>query len=85
MKYTAFACVTQDTYVRTQEMAQQNDWEAVARMLVGRQCTRLERGQAVEVEDVTWGGLVQIRLRGRTQGWWTAIELVERVPPPKKP
>ena len=67
MKYTAFACVTQETYVRTQKMAHQGDWEAVARMLAGRQCTRIERGQAVEVEDVTWGGLVQVRLRGRTQ------------------
>ena len=85
MKYTAFACVTQETYVRTHKMAQQNDWEAVARMLTGKQRTRIERDQAVEVDEVTWGGLVQVRLRGRPQGWWTAIELIERLPPPRKP
>jgi hypothetical protein len=52
--------------------------KAVAQLVVDKQCRTIERGQALDVEDVTWSGLVQVRLRGNPQQWWTAIELVER-------
>ncbi len=78
MRLTALACATQEAYTRAQKMPYQHDREAVARMVVEKQCIVIQRGKALDVEDVTWSGLVQVRLRGRTRGWWTAIELVER-------
>jgi len=78
MRLTALACATQEAYTRAQKMPHQHDREAVARMVVEKQCMVIQRGKALDVEDVTSGGLVQVRQRGRPRRWWTAIELVER-------
>jgi hypothetical protein len=78
MKLTFVGCKSRETFARAMRMGQQNDTKAIAQMVIEKECRVIERGQALEVEDVTWSGLVQVRLRGNPQAWWTAIELVER-------
>lgn len=73
---TTPGCDSKDTYHQAVRILVAQDWEAFARLMLAGRCTSLKQGQQVYLEDVTWTGLSQVRIRGKTQRWWTSTEFV---------
>jgi hypothetical protein len=74
MKINWIGCDTKDNYRRALDMMIDKDWEAVARLMVSGQCIQLDEGTTVYMENATFTGWAQVRLKGQVTGWWTNYE-----------
>lgn len=71
------ACITKADKERSTRYMINNDTEAASSLIEAGRCIILKGGDEVFREDVTWGGLAEIRPKGVTSTLWTNIEAIK--------
>jgi len=71
-------CKSKDSYRSTLNMMMQDDWEAVARVLMVGDCIELPQGTVLYLDGANLTGLIRVRPKGTTGTWWTGSEQVSK-------
>lgn len=79
---SAVGCTDQTKLEKLLSYARSKDNEAFTKALLlgvsDGSCTMFKAGESVDVSDVKWSGLNQVRRRGAIQEYWVVREVLKR-------